>query len=237
MDIWGASELAMFVAFVIPGFISLKTYEALSPGIAKDSSQQVIDAVAYSCVNYGLLAVPVALVESSACKTSHPSLYLAFWAFVLLVAPITWACAFWKLRHLQFVQKTLPHPVGKPWDYVFSQRKPYWVILTLKGDRQVAGRYDSDSFASSSPQSEQIYLQEAWVLNGDGGFERPRDGTAGVIVLGSEIVTLELFDLTKRKPNERQEAPARGIPTPGEEGLPARQSVGAETAGRPSADQ
>src|SRR5690606_8751642 len=95
-----------------------------------------------------------------------------------------------------FLQSFFPHPIAKPWDYVFSQRKRYWVLATLKDGRQVAGRYDAKSFSSSAPAPEQLYLEEAWVLNSDGGFERPRAESAGILVLTSEIATVELFNVT-----------------------------------------
>jgi hypothetical protein len=71
--------------------------------------------------------------------------------------------------------------------------------------QQFAGRYDSTSFASSSPASEQLYLEEAWVLNSDGGFERPRTETAGILILSSEIMTVEFFKLTTGENNGREQ--------------------------------
>lgn len=52
MDIWDTNKLILFIAFVIPGFVSLKTYELLVPANMKDSDKRLIDAVAYSSVKY-----------------------------------------------------------------------------------------------------------------------------------------------------------------------------------------
>lgn len=196
MDIWEDNKLPLFIAFVIPGFISLKVYEAFSLQPQRDSSQQLINAIAYSCVNYGLLLFPILRVEESSLQVSRPTLYSLFWMMVVLVAPILWPSVMWLLRKHSFMQRLLPHPIGKPWDYVFKKRQRYWAIITLKDGRRIGGRYDSKSFVSSAPHAEQVFLEEAWVLNADGGFERPRDGTAGIIVLGSEIVTVEFFAIT-----------------------------------------
>jgi hypothetical protein len=203
MDVLDPSKLVLFIAFVIPGFVSLKAYEALGLGSPRGTNQQIIDAIAYSCLNYAILSVAIISVESFGLRSRSPWIYGAFWFFVLFVAPIGLTCAVWMLRHSELVLKAIPHPVGKPWDFVFSQRRPYWVIVRLKDGSKIAGRYDSDSFASSSPQPEQIYLQEAWHLNHDGGFDRARTDTAGIILLGSEIVAIELFHLTRRESNER----------------------------------
>ncbi len=195
MDIWEADKLLLFIAFVVPGFISLKTYELLQPGVLKDSSQQVIDAVAYSSINYALLLWPIYSVESQRIEATSPTLYVVFWVFVVLVAPIAWACLFLKLRKTQMFQQAMPHPTGSPWDHVFSQRKCYWVIAVLRDGRKIAGLYGSNSFASSAPSAEQIYLEEAWNMTEDEGFERPRVDSAGVIILSEDIVTIELFNM------------------------------------------
>lgn len=196
MDIWETSKLVLFIAFVVPGFVSLKVYELLLPRAPRDASQQVVDAVAYSSINYALLIGPIYLVETSKVEQSHPMLYTLFYVFVMLLAPVLWACVLRFLRSTDVLQFFFPHPTAKPWDYVFSQRRRYWVLVTLKDGKQVAGRYDTKSFASSAPSPEQLYLEQAWVLNSDGGFERPRADSEGILVLTPEIATVELFKVT-----------------------------------------
>ena len=146
MDIWQANKLLLFILFVIPGFVALKAYGRLVPRQARDSSQQIIDAIAYSCINYALLFWPIYEIEAHDLRSRQPGAYIAFYVFVVLVAPIIWALAFKKMRESQLFQAALPHPTGRPWDYVFSQRQPYWVIATLKDGTRVGGRYDSRSF-------------------------------------------------------------------------------------------
>ena len=86
----------------------------------------------------------------------------------------------------------MPHPTLKPWDFVFAQQKPYWIKVTLKNGTTIAGLYADKSFASSTPAQEQIYLEQTWVLNANGGFERAKNDTAGVIILSNEISHIEL---------------------------------------------
>lgn len=204
MDLWNADKLVLFIAFVIPGFLLLKTSAVLGLDSAADSSKQIVDAVAYSCINYALLAWPILKVESSALQTSNRELYVAFYAFVILVAPVLLALAWRVLRTTQQLQKILPHPVAKPWDYFFRQRQRHWVLVTFKDGKRVGGRYDSRSFSSASPAAEQLYLEEAWALNENGGFERPRTNSAGILILGSEIRSIEFFNVLEEEPNGGQ---------------------------------
>jgi hypothetical protein len=40
---------------------------------------------------------------------------------------------------------------------------------------------------------EQIYLEEVWLLNDKGGFDRPKNETEGIIIMSSEISYVEFF--------------------------------------------
>jgi hypothetical protein len=61
----------------------------------------------------------------------------------------------------------------------FSQQKQYYIIVTLKDGNKIAGTYGENSFTSSHPSEEQIFLEETWVLNKEGGFERLKESTKG----------------------------------------------------------
>ena len=92
MSIWAVDKLQLFIMFVIPGFISIKTYELLYPSQIRDSSKQVIDAITYSCVNYALLYWLIISLEgqtgADSFKLVHPNLYILFYIFVLLIFPV-----------------------------------------------------------------------------------------------------------------------------------------------------
>lgn len=192
MDIWETNKLLLFIAFAVPGFISLKAYEILCPSSNKDSSDRVIDAVAYSCINYAILFLPIRWIEASGALKNCPIGYYLFYLFVFVIAPFLWAL-FWKrLRSTEFFQRRAPHPTEKPWDFLFEQRKPYWVKVTLTDGRIIAGRYCSKSFASSAPAEEQIYLEETWILGEGGEFVRKIERTAGTLILAKNISHVEL---------------------------------------------
>jgi len=192
MDVWEIDRLALFIAFVIPGFISIKAYQLAFPGTERAASDQLVDAIAYSSINYALLIFPIIAIESGTLRETCKFLYYLFYVFVLFVAPVLWVVIWKYLRTRDFFQRNAPHPTAKPWDYVFAQRKPYWVKVTLNDGTIIAGRYADKSFASSAPAAEQIYLEETWILNDNGGFDRAKNNTAGVIILSNTISLIEL---------------------------------------------
>ncbi|MGD1335891.1 DUF6338 family protein [Vibrio harveyi] len=193
MNIWEMDKLVIFIGFVIPGFISIKVYDLLHPSEVMDSTKKLIEAVTYSCFNYAVLTIPIYLVESGDWKSNYPWLYGLFYGFVLFFFPIVVAFILSKLRQCDFVQNKAPHPVKMPWDFVFKQRQWYWVIVQLKDGSKVGGKYAGNSFTSSYPAPEQIYLEEKWVIDEDDSFVRVRGGSAGVLIAADQISTIELF--------------------------------------------
>jgi len=51
-----------------------------------------------------------------------------------------------------------------------------------------------DSFASSNPADEQIYLQEVWTLDDKGRFLSPVKNSRGIILMNDEIRAVEFFE-------------------------------------------
>lgn len=225
MDIWSLDKLTLIITFAIPGFIALKTYGLLSASGNRDASQQILDAVAYSCINYAILAFPILYIEHRNLKESSPYCYFALWTVFLLITPAAMAGLYWCFRTTAFAQRAFSHPIGKPWDFFFSKRQPLWAVVTLKNGRKVGGWYGERSFSSSYPHSPEIYLEEAWHINEDEGLERARTKTAGILITESEISTIEFFDPDRSDEDEQQETIDRGeqIATR-DEGLPASAS-------------
>ncbi len=199
MDIWETDKLILFIAFVIPGFISLKVYDLLSYGNKVKSSDSIIDAVAYSSLNYAILSAPIWLIENYNIQEGHPVLYGLFYFIVLFISPIIIAWGWNKLRKNNFFQDKMTHPIAKPWDYIFSQRKLYWVKITLKSGKLIGGRYGEKSFSSSYPEEEQLYLEETWIMKENGGFDRPKKRTSGILISSSEILYIEFIQYREEK--------------------------------------
>lgn len=192
MDIWEIDKLVLFLTFVIPGFVSLKAYQLLVPGPMRSSGDQLIDALAYSCVNYAVLWLPIAWVESSRLSAIAPPAYYGFYLLVFFVAPILWVLGWKFLRTRRWVSNRLPHPSGKAWDFVFDQRKVLWAKVVLENGTVVGGWYGPHSFSSSAPAEEQIFIEQSWVLDDLGQFVRPKRDTAGVLILSKQISHIEL---------------------------------------------
>jgi len=201
MDIWDANKLVLFIAFVIPGFVSIKCYQLAFPGSARPMSDLIVDAVAYSSINYAVLS-PLLVLALDRHWLATPTSAVAICLFVLLLAPMLWVWLWRYLRTREFFQRAIPHPIGLPWDFVFRQRECYWVKVVLKDGTVVAGRYAERSFASSAPAGPQLYLEETWLLNPAGGFLRKKNETRGVLIITSDISHIEFRHDAPQPPGE-----------------------------------
>ncbi|HII1671660.1 TPA: DUF6338 family protein [Salmonella enterica] len=205
MDILEKGKLFLFVLFIMPGFISMRVYRLFHPSADSDTSKVLIDVVSYSCINFSLLLIPIYLIEINNIFISHPVLYYLFYLFVLIIIPVLLPIILLKIRCCEKVKRVLPHPIGRSWDYFFSTRQCCWVLVTLKNGKKYGGYYGSKSFASNSPEPEQIYLEKHWALDDDGDFDHELTDTLGIIILTNEIESVEFIKVNTLEPNNSEE--------------------------------
>ncbi len=194
MDIWSIDKIVLFLIFFLPGFISLKIYDLLVPSERRDFSQSLFEAVAFSALNFAALSWIVILIHSGNFYAEHRISYFSLLLLIIFLAPILWPIVFLRLLSWPPIAKYVVSPIQKPWDYVFGKRQAFWVIVHLKDGRKVGGKYDRNSFASSNPAEEQIYVEELWELGEQGNFIKPVERSKGMVILGKEILAVEFFE-------------------------------------------
>jgi len=193
MDIWEINKLALFLLFFIPGFISIKVYDLFIASERRDFSKSLFEVMGYSAINFAALSWLIALIHSDNYYSAHKVIYFLFLLIIIFIAPIIWPFIFLKLSSWPPISKRIVHPIRKPWDYVFGKKQSYWVIVHLLNGKKIGGTYDKNSFTSSYPADEQIYLEQVWHLDNKGAFLKPVERSSGIIILGKEISSVELF--------------------------------------------
>lgn len=183
--------IALFL-FVIPGFISIKVYGMLFPVPARDLSKQIINSLVYSALNYAAFSIPVFVLWDS--LKSSPIFLIVMGLAIVVVAPACWPIAYSRLSEDILNKLRKVHPLPRPWDFLFRQGRHHWVVIHLKDGTRVGGIYGAKSFASSYPEEPQIYFQQVWKLGKKSLFQRPVARSEGMIIFGSEIKSLELFE-------------------------------------------
>jgi hypothetical protein len=189
----------VLILFVIPGFVAGRILSLAFPRVEPGEGRMVLEALALSCLNYGLLSWLLLLGWNQ--KWYERTSALATLAFVVLfVSPILIGLAMIGLNDAGWVRRLrarfgLAHPVPKAWDYFFRRRTPCWVIGTLKDGRIVAGLYGSNSFASSFPAEEDIYIERLCRLSEEGKIIGLADQSLGAIIRMENIELLEFYEL------------------------------------------
>lgn len=192
-DILTIEKLLFFIVFFIPGFISIKVYDLMIPGERRNFSDSLFQVIAYSIFNFVIFSWLIYIIYANNLVIEKTGLFVFLVFLIIFIFPILLPIILLEITKLSFISKYIIHPIQKPWDYVFGKREAHWIIVHLKDGRKISGRYDTESFASSFPAEEQIYLQEVWILDDEGGFKEPVERTSGIIILKDEISLIEFF--------------------------------------------
>ena len=95
-------------------------------------------------------------------------------------------------RWLRFL--TSIHPAPSAWDFAFEMATGRLIRIKLKDGRFVGGALGDASFASSYPELQSIFIEQAWWLSDDGEFVEPIARTGGLLVRPDEIETVEWLE-------------------------------------------
>jgi len=190
---FSSETLRLILIFFVPGFISMKVYDLLIPSEKRDFSKSLFEAISFSCVNFALTYWAIVAIHSGNFQDTYPFYFYISSILILFIAPILWPLLYLKIISLPFFKNRTIHPIPKPWDYVFSQQKPYWIIIHLKDGRRIGGLYGAESFASSYPSNEQIYLEKVWYLDEKGKFIEPVERSEGIILSKEDFEAIEYF--------------------------------------------
>ncbi|MFY9529324.1 MAG: DUF6338 family protein [Candidatus Acidiferrales bacterium] len=188
----------VIVAFVIPGFIASRVLSSAYPRSEPAEGRLILEGITLSCANYALLSWLLILAWDRRWYESALVL-VALALLVLLLTPVVIGLVLVKAIDTNWGRRFrhafgIVHPVPKAWDYFFRQETPCWIVATMKDGRVVAGLYRSNSFASSFPSEEDLYLEKLCKLSPQGKIEGVADFSMGGIIRMENVQLLELFD-------------------------------------------
>jgi len=194
---WQPDNLFTFLVFFIPGFISLKIYDLKVPNERRDFSKSFVDAIVYGGINFLVFYYPLMnFIYTPSFYQDHIYIVFITFVFITLIMPIFWPLIYLRLIRWKPISNRIhiPHPFLKPWDFVFNNHEPLWVIVHLKNGRLIGGPFHGNSFASSYPAEEQIYLEKLWELDEYGNFLGPLEKSKGIIIFKDEIIAVQFLE-------------------------------------------
>jgi hypothetical protein len=179
---------------VAPGFISLKIWGLIHPSQKIVLSESLIEAIIFSSFNY---IVTIWLYIG----TKDSNLVWIYFITVLIIFPIIWPILLKLLLNNKLLKNKIISLIPKSWDYFFSKRECCFMLIHLNNGRIIGGLYGLDSFASSYPEKEDVYLQEIWKVDEEGKFIEKIPDTRGLLVNHDVIEYIELFRINEEEKN------------------------------------
>lgn len=175
----------------------------LSNGQASIAST-ALDSLALSCVVYALASPLLYIGYLYRWPVTRPVLFSILAVVILLVVP----CALGAL-YIRFAKSGraawlrdflgFPNPDPTAWDYLFRKQRAYWVWLTFKSGKVMAGLFGPNSFASSFPNKRDIYVEKLLRLDENGNVVELLDGSAGALVMMEDLERIQFFEIDEVK--------------------------------------
>lgn len=186
------AQFAIFVAFALPGFISLQIWTLIVPSSEKSFLDRLPEAIAFGVLNAAVVG-PVVLVSSPKELWQLYGLLVA--GFV--VVPAIWPLLLRPLLRWLHRSNVILNPTHNGWDAAFLQREPFFVIVHLTDGRRVGGYYGYRSYAGVYPASGHLYLESLWSLDAAGKFLSQIPGSRGIVLRPEDYHFVELLQVPK----------------------------------------
>jgi uncharacterized protein DUF6338 len=192
-DIWSIDKFQLFIAFVLPGFISLQVYRLFIAGDDSDITRKLPAIISYSAMHYALFGWVILISREGGFRTL--ATYLVVLVFPVAWPPLIllardahkWSQIFWPPSRLL---SEMLRPEATPWDRV-RQR----FVRITRGDGSFVGGYLADgSQVSTYPNERQIYIRNEHLIDQATGEIGDRIDSTGILVTGEEIRLIELID-------------------------------------------
>ncbi len=188
-----ADNLSMFLYFVVPGFVAMKVYDLIVPSDRRNFRESLIEVVSFSMFNLAFTFWIIAEINKPEFRSNNSVLYYVATFLVVSVVPAGLAIATHKVLASRFLRGRMLHPTPTGWDYFFAKGESCWILFHLKSGAKLGGLYGENSFASSFPNEQEVYIQEIWRVDEQGRFVEKVQGTAGTVIKREECTLIELF--------------------------------------------
>jgi len=200
-----STQLLILLVFVVPGFV----YQAVRISVRGrlpldiELSTRIVRAIVLSGT-FGLVYLAIIgqpLIEAAHGQGygfEHPRLGslsalaggIVIPASLALIRAPSWTWLETLRGRLPQVAKYDPTPTA--WDKVFQNVGDCFIRVLNTDDRWVAGYYGSQSYATSYPEPQQLFLEQAYIVSDDGTIGSPIEGSLGVLINCTEIQLLQV---------------------------------------------
>ncbi len=193
MEHFTTSNLVIFAALVVPGFLSMKVFSLFHPRDRVRLKDDLLEAVAFGIVNFALLSWPIARLAEPGFSTTNPFQAYFLIVVVFFVAPVLWPVVLNVFLNWLSARRIILERSQTAWDNFFLRREVCWVLVHLGDGRRIGGWFGENSYASLYPDSGHLYLEQLWRLDDQGAFLEAVEGSQGIVLRPDDYHMIEMF--------------------------------------------
>ena len=196
-------------SFLVPGYIIEETICSLMPMKRQYESIRLLRCLAYSVLNYVLWFSWGLKLLGKFLKYDNTLYWMIIAIAVIITGVITGlVIGFIRAKGIVYFlfnkifggfNVTLTHPIPAAWDYVFKNlQEGAYLTIRMDNEKFVRGRFYTKSMASSDEEYRDIYIEEAYLMNEQGDWERV-NRTKGVWISPDAIRHIEFTGINDDK--------------------------------------
>jgi hypothetical protein len=194
MPSFNSADILYFLAFVVPGFISMQIYAQIRPRQRTTLKDSLLEAVTFGAINLILLFFAVMWIADPANFQKQPvHVWLAAIA-VFLLCPLIWPWLLIRAQNILVRMGLFLSSEPTAWDHYWRGRRPCWVLVHISETRRVGGWFGKHSYASAYPDPGHLYIEELWKLDENGGFVEKEPQSRGIILRPADYQMVEFFE-------------------------------------------
>ena len=196
--------LIVLLFLLVPGFVFIRVVDTLHPGRRQTMGHQIIDVGFWSVAVLAVWFLPALLLFRYGPGLSYGLYPLLLFVLILLgvfATPLLLAYILHRLELRGTLKKlgTKPSPTPSDWVFSGSADDHYNVLFHRKDGKDLGGYFGENSFATSSPNGQEIFVEEVWRLDEGGRFIERVEGTRGAIVNREDCDLIEFFEAPKAR--------------------------------------
>ena len=204
-----SDALVLAALAVVPGYLAIFAFEGVIARRERSDTRYILEAIAVSLAFWLLLYPTLLTLRQWSGIQLAPAVTLAIAAFSALIVPpmLGWCAAHTARMSTDFTQRLGFRPlIPRAWDHKFSQNEHLYLIITMSDGTRLGGYYSANSFASSYPTSEDLFVEKVVRLDEDGRFAHVDRHSAGAWVSATAIQFIEFY--TPLEPTHEQQETA-----------------------------
>lgn len=194
MSSFPPSDIASILPLLIPGFIALWVRSQFVLGINPTLDRNSV--VTYMAISSIYDTLVVRFIDPKWIANSS-----LFFLVIFVVGPAIVGLFLGVNVQKNLVRGVLGrlglhtlHALPTAWDWRFNRAvSEQWVLVTLKNGVQFSGLFGLESFAASSPNERDLYIQWLYDIDKEGNWFPVDERGKGLLISANEISTVEFW--------------------------------------------